>query len=208
MKKLFTNDRFFLAMVLISVWGEIIYLASTVLQGEHILTLCIPSVIRLMCMLVLWFTYKAHNKNAMKGMMGAILMALLLEGNSMLAKAVILADKIIVPIYLVCAAALFISHFVINSTRHPSPASVKLNQILAFLLAAADLAWYIVWIPHETAILTSVADCVYGISFACLTAAIVCVESRLDAYRLDRENAGWTEEMGYPEEYVHPSDRK
>jgi len=29
----------------------------------------------------------------------------------------------------------------------------------------------------------------------------VCVESRLDAYRLDRETAGWSEEKGYPEGY-------
>jgi len=41
-----------------------------------------------------------------------------------------------------------------------------------------------------------------------VTAAIVCVESRLDAYRLDREEAGWTEEKGYPEGYVHEHQKK
>jgi len=44
--------------------------------------------------------------------------------------------------------------------------------------------------------------------FACMTATIVCVESHLDAYRIDREAAGWTEEAGYPEGYVHEYQKR
>ena len=46
------------------------------------------------------------------------------------------------------------------------------------------------------------------IGFIGMTSVVVCVESRLDAYRMDREAAGWTEERGYPEGYVRPKDQK
>jgi len=46
------------------------------------------------------------------------------------------------------------------------------------------------------------------IGFIGTALVVVCVESRLDAYRLDREAAGWTEEKGYPEGYVHEYEKK
>jgi len=63
-------------------------------------------------------------------------------------------------------------------------------------------------LTYDETVLCYIADVIGMLSYSCMVAAIVCVESRLDAYRLDREAAGWTEEKGYPEGYVHEYEKK
>jgi len=96
----------------------------------------------------------------------------------------------------------------INADRKSSPLMITANQIIVCLIAALVAVWNI-WAaifyayPWDT-----VVDILGIIGTAASVASIVCVESRLDAYKLDREAAGWTEEKGYPEGYVHEYEKK
>ncbi len=206
MKKLFTNDKFFLAMTLCAVVAS----ALNVLLGLFVWGLgladCCSVLICFGCVVVLYSSYKKHSKNVMKGMMGALLMNLLLGSITNFSifgqeETAFLVSSLILNVVL------FVNHFIINSDHHSSPCMVKMNQIIAGL----NVLFYIIWnafsICFEPSALNVIASVLNALGMCGLVISIVCVESRLDAYRLDREAAGWTEEKGYPENYVHQKDR-
>lgn len=90
--------------------------------------------------------------------------------------------------------AVIIIHFIINADHHSNPGLVLANQIL--LIAGMILMLYFavrlsIEIPPETPILEKFACFFNGLSYACACGVIVCIESRLDAYRIKREiNSG------------------
>ena len=102
---------------------------------------------------------------------------------------------------------LFVNHFLINESHTAKPINICVNQIIAILLVVNTAAWSIYLLPHSVNAVNAVSEVIDIFGNAGFYCAIVCVESRLDAYRLDREAAGWTEEKGYPEGYVHQKDR-
>jgi len=208
MKKLFTNDKFFGAVVIISLIGATLHAIIQLLIYPDISSYCIPVFLCALCELFLYTSYCKHSKNTMKGMMGALLMGLLLDAIFSLSEMEIAADKICAPIYAALVTLMFINHFIINSNHHSSPAKIKLNQILVMLLVLVVIVWNAAWSVYTIGDLGMVSQIAGLISFPCMMATIVCVESRLDAYRLDREAAGWTEEAGYPEGYVHEYEKK
>lgn len=112
------------------------------------------------------------------------------------------------PPWAVFLAILFINHFIINSVHHSKPVNIRINQIAALLYFVDCLAWDITWALSFPLGIETVGACIECISCTGLIATIVSVESRLDAYRIDREKAGWTEEKGYPEGYVHEYEKR
>ena len=92
--------------------------------------------------------------------------------------------------------------------------SVTVNQAVLLLNAFGYVVSYIFYMtapsadfvnPSAVDYISTIAD---GIIFILTFVLICCVESRLDAYRIDRENAGWTEDNGYPEGSVHEYQKK
>jgi len=165
-------------------------------------------IVYALCLIVLLATYRKHNKNVMKAMMGALLMTLVLDSFSYL-QSFRAFDITFAFIYMIIAIGLFINHMLINGTHHPTQAKVRVNQILVILLAIAHIVWFIYPLSNfinDTYMTISFVGYVFG--YVCMAIAIICVESRLDAYRLDREAAGWTEENGYPKDYVHEYQKK
>jgi len=81
------------------------------------------------------------------------------------------------------------------------------DDILFAILAVDNIVWGVYWIPQYDNVMEIVWEIITIVSTVIIAAVIVCVESRLDAYRLDREAAGWTEEQGYPEGYVHQNEK-
>lgn len=209
MKKLFTNDQFFLSAVICSVLGNLVCMITAYLLfgGDYVFSQ-LPLLIETLCIIFLYSSYKKHSKNVMKGLMGAVLMGQLLSAISILSVLILPVESIIVGVYLVLSVLFFISHFIINSDHHSKPGFITLNQILCLICAIDIIVWAVLWILEDQSLLSvicSVATMVFCIATA---ASIVCVESRLDAYRLDREAAGWTEEAGYPEGYIHEYEKK
>jgi len=208
MKKLFTSDKFFLAMVLCAVIGEGVYVLISIFAWNYAIQSQIVLLLRLLCVLTLYISYKLHSKNVMKGMMGALLMAQTITAILCISESQLSVEYFCYPIFAVLSALLFINHFIINSDRKANPFMITLNQIILVLLfinnAIMGIAWIII-VPEPILIIASIFD---KIGFLGMIAVVVCVESRLDAYRLDREAAGWTEEKGYPEGYVHEYEKK
>lgn len=209
MNKLFTNDKFFLIAVLMSVLGAIpfsICCLTVWMQYSYMAAIVIVNGISAVAFYV---SYQKHSKNVMKGLAGFMLMGLLaltimatfpLDPSDPLYIALSLVNLLVVSV-------LCVNHFVINSDHHSRSANIYINQILLF----AQFVLYIImasrWISGMTGIILFLYMMGIPVTAFGVTASIVCVESRLDAYRIDRETAGWTEESGYPEGYVHQKDR-
>jgi len=203
MKKLFTNDRFFLAMVLLSILGEGICSFMFFAVFKQISLSKMILLLRLACIFVLYCSYKKHNKNVMKGMMGALLMAQLITAITLISEVTIPSAYWSASLFLLLTLFLFINHFIINSNRRPSPCMIFINQLLVCLMAVNNTVLVFSWIVQSRNLLITLCGILDIVGFIGITSVVVCVESRLDAYRLDREAAGWTEEKGYPRGYVH-----
>jgi len=205
MKKLFTNDNFFGAMVVFAVIGEI--LGYTLVFNMVALATVIHVMVSVVCVVALYTSYKNHSKNVMKAMMSALLMAQLLSAIDFISDPVSAGYIAYAVVFSVLSAFLFVDHIIINSVHHSSPAMVRLNQIIVIMLIILNTVWQCVALyalPIPVYIAAGVLD-IFG--FAGMMLSVICVESRLDAYRLDREAAGWTEEAGYPEGYVHEYEK-
>jgi len=209
MKKLFTSDKFFLAMTLCGSVGPVAYLvvAGCLLGFGYVMTR-LPLFIEALCVVFLYSSYKKHSKNVMKGLMGALLMTMLLAAINCFSALYSPAEYVFASIYLGVTAILFVSHYIINSDHHSKPGYIKLNQALCIVYALNILAWDSVGLFTSGNLLMIIGCLINIVSCVGVMASVVCVESRLDAYRLEREAAGWTEEKGYPENYVHEYKKK
>lgn len=210
MKKLFTDDKFFLAMTILAIIGMLFSNIVSWIYDFDSRALIVLDLLSVLCVLFLYLSYKEHSKNAMKCLMGALLMLVIVRpveamGNSMSEQPLL---TVIMFFYALVAVALFITHIIINSDRHSSRDYIRLNQWLCILVLVCEILGNLAAMPLSEAFITKLADIVGALAFACVTAAVVCVESRLDAYRMNREAAGWTEEKGYPEGYVHEHEKK
>lgn len=207
MKKLFTSDKFFLTGTILGVIGVLLYAITAVISSPENYGKLILMAVDVTCTIGLYVSYKKHNKNVMKYLIGFKLMEILsqvIDGSFPLN----LDDKYVAAlsiINVIIVIALCINHFVINSDHHSRSGNILINQVLLFAYLIVAIAFGIPTISDMKSILSFiilVCGCFGNM------AVIVCVESRLDAYRLDREAAGWTEEAGYPEGYVHEYEKK
>ncbi len=195
MKKLFNSDRFFLAVTIIGAADFALATLIGILSYPGYLSvgLMVGMVVLGLCLIFLHTSYRKHSKNVMKGLLGALLMAgLIFAIECVDADALILpVDKACAPLNIILTVCLFINHFIINSDHHSSPTMVRLNQILCLLLALVWIVWNVVWacvLPDFSVVIATFA---IAVGKVCIYAAIVCVESRLDAYRIEREAKGY-----------------
>ncbi len=195
MKKLFTNDKFFLAMTLCAVLGEAIYAIISLCIMPEFLMANIQLLFRVALVIVLYRSYHRHNKNVMKGMMGCLLTAQVLTGFSfMTLPKLFTGDRAVYFLYLLLSLAMFVIHFIINSDHHSSPTAVRINEVCAILLVLVNTIGTIGVIVHDNSALTVLSYIVDTIGFAGMASVVVCVESRLDAYRTLREANGYKPE--------------
>ncbi len=210
MKKLFTNDNFFASMTVIAIIGMLFSdIINWVFLPESRSAIMLD-LLSVLCVLFLNMSYKEHSKNAMKCLMGALLMLVIVRPVDMIGVYVSKLPLLVVVmfIYALLAVILFVTHVLINSDRRSSQQYVSLNQWLCLLIFICELLGTLILLPTCEQVIVKLAGIIGALAFACVTASIVCVESRLDAYRIDREAAGWSEEMGYPEGYVHEYEKK
>jgi len=204
MKKIFTNDKFFGTVTVIAVLSQLIYFVFYLLLSQFRF---IPFV-QIACEIVLFVSFKKHSKNVMKGMMGAMLMLIMVNASKIIQGNELMIDKVCSIVYFGLTIILFINHFIINSTHLSSKGNILANQITVALVAVTVIVWNVAFFPSYSIFSDYLIGILEIISFIGFAAVVVCVESRLDAYRLDREAAGWTEEKGYPEGYVHEYEKK
>jgi len=207
MKKLFTNDKFFLTVFLVSVIGVVISTVTALITNpDTYFNVSIIYILMVFCQVGIYISYKKHSKNIMKGLMGAIFMALLI--SSIIWK---ISNRSEIPFHIidiVFSFGIVLNHFVINSDHMSSPLQIAINQIAATVLAINSIIWAITFFNYCSSVIEFILSIATALGYCCSILFLVCIESRLDAYRLDREKAGWTEEKGYPEGYIHESQKK
>ena len=213
MRKFFTNDTVFKICFFLGVIFQACYLtfqniSAFVNSGE--VELRLTGFFCLACLIVVFISYWKHAKNLMKNMLGATLAMLYSMANFNPAGAEWKIETAFRFISMILSLALFVNHFIINSDRHSSPVHININQWLLFFLTLNTVAWsvYMAFFNTALGVTGSVFEIVNMIGYVGFYGTIVCVESRLDAYRIDREKAGWTEEAGYPKDYVHAYQKK
>ncbi len=195
MKKLFTNDKFFSAMVIFAVLGNLIFFITAYIRlGGTSFVTRLPMLISALCVLFIYSSYKKHSKNVTKGLMGAMLMGQLLFAISSLSAMSVPGTTVVVPVYVVLSAALFINHFIINSDHHSSPGMIRMNQVIVCLLTLDAVVWDVLWLIPCHSALSIVCDVACFFGLIGISASVVCVESRLDAYRIEREANGYKAE--------------
>lgn len=161
----------------------------------------------------LYRSYSRHQKNMMKGLMGAALLWVLAEEAGYLEQVLesnrdyyfavhsghiglyVALKAVSVTVF----AGIFILHFIISADRKSSPKLIRLNRSLFFVLFglyALDAVFNVLSNNFNTGAFILI------LFKLCLVILVLCIESSMDEFRLDREAAGWTEEKGYPEGYV------
>jgi len=203
MKKLFTKDVFFLASTILSVIGMLVLLITELVEGQEYLSYYLTIPVFPVCTAILYLSYRHHNKNVMKATIGALLMAMMMSDI-----VYVTVNDAFAPFFLTCDCLLFISHLLINSDRHASPARVRFSQGVVTAYFILEIVWTVYWLIRAATAFDYVFIFSSAIAYVSTASVVVCIESRLDAYRLDREAAGWTEETGYPEGYVHAYEKK
>jgi len=190
MKKLFTNDLFFLICVLMGAIGRLLYSIVQMMYFPEFNGSSIIRIIRVICLVELYISYKKHHKNTMKGLMGALIMAQVISSVNWMSNMENERVLVFAPIFMVLSVLLFVNHLLINETHASKPVNIRLNQIIAILLTANTAAWSIYLLPLSQNAVNSVSEVIDIFGNAGFFGAIVCVESRLDAYKANREAAG------------------
>ena len=201
LKKIFTNDKFFLTSVIISVLAAIVSFVLFLLSGISVvdfgLSKLVPSnVLVPLCVIGLYMSYQAHNKNIMKYLIG-ILMAIAafvdlynLDGYIASTPDSGSYAVIIYSLLTVFDFVLIINHIILNADHGSHPVNVRINQISIFIIAALNAVNFIVFVNNSK--YSASPEFQIGLISTMLTylfaySSIVCIESRLDLYKAMRE---------------------
>ena len=200
---IFSNDKLFLAFSAVDV-AIGLFMGVLCFINKDIDFVIVPFIAVLA--LCLYLSYKDHQKNVMKGLMGASLMWLFAEETEYV-KAIAFYDKDyytaafgdqyktflgVKIITVILIFSVFVFHFLINSEHHSSPFEVGANKFLSIAIAAAYAA-DMVFTGVCTGKFATIMVC-YCLFKIFLMLMVVCVEAKLDIFRLKREENGWTEE--------------
>lgn len=206
-RKFFTSEVVFLAAVVVAALCFLVSAVTTFLSGSVFAFVYFNTVMDTglaAAVVFLYVSYRSHEKNVMKGLLGLVLGVVFAMDAFYLAEA--FGQNVFGVIFylltLLVDGALTVNHFIINSDHHSSPKQVFLNQILVLTrmgLLLIDMIPTLVENAGETgAGLLAVATVSSVLAFAAALGTVVCVESRLDAYRIERDV--WNEALGIEQE--------
>lgn len=192
----FASEWLMLASMIVAVVASV---AQSIMNAKIIsLFSAFTFLVNAVCMLVLFISYKKHDKNVMKGMMGAVFMLMLLRSADTLCRnlsveepSILMLIVSVVPFVLI--AVLTVNHFIINADRHSKPWNIKVNQIayMALFVVVVVIRMIMVVVSDSLFLRMSYLVSIFTIvSSLCL---LVCIETRLEGYKEVREANGWVE---------------
>ncbi len=191
--RFFTSDNAFRAFFMLTIVTLIFGVFCTFFNEIYFDTL-----IRLFLaagFIVLYQSYLNHDKNVMKGMIGTVMgIIVTYDAYRLFAPE---TEKwmpltVLHTAVLVLDVAFTVVHYRINSDHHSSPRHVFFNQLLLVLLALASVVTELLSFRLESSLVWYVTCVVLALSYVFAFGAIACIESKLDAYRIRREQNGWT----------------
>lgn len=175
---------------------------TTIISGFQLSWILISAVMAVLCFMM-YITYRSHDKNVMKPLLGAALMLMLcyelLNWGGMYLQhfgevleyfgkdnvfAVYAITKIVTFFVL---AAINVIHYLINYTHHSSPGKVTANRVLCTVFVVLVVIQAVCLSLAEDGIAMIIADCLCAVSDVFMLAIVVNIESKLDAFRIARE---------------------
>ena len=166
----------------------------------------VERIIMAVFLVVLAISYIKHDKNVMKGMIGAVLATTffsdlpyvfdMFESREYYFETIggIWTVYEIMEILIIAAYVLiFVTHFLINSEHKSNPGKILFNQIVLMLVPLFYIIQVIVSIIIGRNAMFLAGKICNFLANVCILNMVVCIESKLDAYRIAREANGWTE---------------
>ena len=212
MKNLLKNDKLLYSLPWIYLITTIAYEVVCYFNWEFSFALSdiLHEIINVAIVFCITISFKKHEKNIMKFLFGALMM-----GRVMYALNYVdyyffgdydsLVCKISSMAFFLLYLLFFFNHLLLGYGHKASPAKMKFNYVIGGLILVTLIVWNL--ILSSTAM--QYAETVLAvISEAALVFEVLCIETKVDAYKLDREAAGWTQEKGYPEGYVHEYEKR
>lgn len=201
---LFSNDKLMLAATVIATIASLI---QSLLNAEIVSYFsAFTFLANAICVLVLYISYKKHDKNVMKGLMGAIFMLLLLRNVEQCTNMIQNYEK---PSYISVAGLaitslfvliLMINHFIINSDRHSKPWNVKLNQSCFIILLITQVVLGMILIIISDSMFLRISYLISIFTKVSTICVIICIETKMEGYKALREANGWVEKPYSSEE--------
>lgn len=198
----FAGEAFLTAAVAATLIFYAVNLAAKLLCGLY--SLFVVDFIFFLCVAALFVSYRKHNKNVQKGLLGAVMMWYLYDEVNYVVDNIIF-DKEVFTRYnnfwgrgyiymsiatMVLFAALFVNHFIINSDHHSRSVNVFLNQLLVIVTAVISIVSMcfqcFVFEGDAPGIMEVIS---WHTGLACLVLMIAAYETRFNAYKIKRESA-------------------
>jgi len=196
---IFLNNRWFTAFTIIMFIAGMVelVLCFTTKSVDYIM---VPFVAVLG--VIMYGSYRAHDKNVMKGLMGAELMWMLSSEVAITCTLMVTGKDafkaglgsgysffvVIEMIALLTMLFIFALHFMINSQRESSPTEIWLNQLLNVFLIVIYLVITILLLAFDYLSASMIVLMIFKVA---LMLMVISIESRLDEYRIRRERRGW-----------------
>ena len=195
----FLNDKVLKAMPWIFTVTTVIYVVMAFFSYglESLLTTGIIDILTAVMLFALVGSYAKHEKNVMKGLMGALMAFLLvryidivISSWRMTAEYIgfgLIFRSVIYSLILICFAVVFCNHFLLAREHGGSTVKIRLNQGAVIILIGLDLALIVFNIVFSAQNVVDLTDSV--ITFMMLIGqiavfnAIVCIESRLNIFK-------------------------
>jgi len=135
-------------------------------------------------------SYKAHEKNIMKTLFGALLMGRIIYTffswtNIFFENPGSTLDLVMVAIFTLLYIVLFINHLVLGYGHKSNPSRTSLNRVAGALIL---LCIIIECIPYFISTIFTVTNILGIIAEAAIIIEILCIETKVDAYKIIRES--------------------
>jgi len=189
LREFFVSDNIFYIFALLAIGFNLFIGIIDFAQGQ-IYTGCM-AIACSVAMIFLVVSYIRHEKNVMKGLIGVVLTLCFSYKLYITVNASTTAELIINIIMLACILFILVNHFIINSDHHSNPDKIFHSQLMAFIYFVFTVILLIVQIAilkqdPSKAVLVS-------LFWLATVAFIICIETKLDSFRISREEKGWTE---------------
>jgi len=193
LEKIFKNDKLFYAAPYFYLVMSIINNVSYAIQAENksdALYAFVMNLAMFISILAITISYKKHEKNVMKGLLGGVLFIFGSRAVSNVAYYTIIDRSDIAYTICHCVWALLIigimiSHFKLAADHRSNPNLVKNNQYLVLASLIFDALWYAFdIIVYDYTVLDAISGCLVAVT---VLFVIVTVEYRVDLFKQNRE---------------------
>ena len=194
---IFFNDIFMLVSMIIAAVASVAQAAMNYEIRSYFSAFTF--ILNTACVIVLYLSYKKHDKNVMKGMMGAILMLMLLRSADNFSRTALeiaepgLLRIIAMAIPVIIMLAIMINHFIINADRHSKPWNVKVNQILFVILLVVQVLYRMYNVVVSDSMFLRMSYLVSIFTMSSTICLLICIETKMEGYKALREANGWVE---------------